>query len=387
MTQSNKSKDSSTPEITPQRDLFAQDWDKDLSISKRKNKSTKTQGSTQNSTPRKLSSVPKPDKKSTLLPSVLLSLALVASSFGAVWFLCGRENSSGSMSTIKTSALQDAEQKQYDEYVAWLDGLTKPASWDDTTFQAVKAAALQAYDRTQLDLIQKALDGDEEARQQIENQSEVSAQPALEAYKTLLENPDQYPAQLIQAAISSNDAGLMKFLLDYPTLKADSTVALGSVATLPDLKTFDPNWGGMSYGDSIFALTGSAAAAISDVFSYLLQDPTLTPYVVGEWAKQYEYDYTPIRPTDDSIFAGAALTWGVSMNPVPAYKTQISGYLEEGYPMIIAMGTEENPTFYVLTNLDENGNWVAYDPAHTASPITLNADEIADSILRAYAFW
>lgn len=385
MTQPNNSKDSSTPEITPQRDLFAQDWDKDLSISKRKNRNTKQV--TSDGSQRQLSNVPKPEKKSALLPSVLLSLALVAGSFGAVWFLCGRESTSGSMSTIKTSALQDAEQKQYDKYVAWLDGLAKPASWDEATFEAVKAAALQAYDHTQLDLIQKALDGDEEARQQVENQSEVSSQPALAAFQTLLEHADQYPTALIQSAIASNDAGLMKFLLEYPTLQADPSVTIGSVATLPDLKTFDPNWGGMVYGDSIFAITGSAATAISDVFSYLLEDPSLTPYVVGEWAKQYQYDYTPIRPTDDSIFAGAALTWGVSMNPVPAYKTQISGYLEEGYPMIIATGSEENPTFYVLNHLDANGNWVAYDPAHTASPVTLNPDEIADSIVRAYAFW
>ncbi len=386
MTQTNHSKDPSVPEVTPvqERDLFADDWDKDLSIAKNKKRRPSSKDS---ASPRRLSSVGQPEKKSILLPSVLLSLALVASSFGAVWFLCGRESSSGSMTTIKTSALQEAEQKQYEAYQDWLNGLTKPASWDETTFQQAKEAALNAYDRTQLDLLQKALDGDEEARKAFESQTEVLEQPAVEQFKTLFEHPDQYPVALVSAAFSTQDSGLIKFLFEYPHITPDPNVTIGNVDTLPDLKTFDPNWGSIAYGDSIFALTGGAPTAISDVFSYLRGDPSLTPYVVGEWAKQYQYDYTPIRETDDSIFGGAALTWGVSMNPVGPYKTQIEGYLEGNYPMILALGTLESPTFYVLTGINENGQWVAYNPALTPSPVLFNPDEIADSILRAYAFW
>ncbi len=387
MTQTNKSKDPSVPEETPvsKRDLFADDWDKDLSISKNKKRPKKTSSST---SLKPLSRVGQPvEKRSILLPSVLLSLALVASSFGAVWFLCGRDNAASSMSTIKTSALQEAEQKQYEAYQEWLNGLSKPASWDETTFEQVKEAALQAYDRTQLELVEKALDGDEEARKALESQTEVSQQPAVDQFKTLFENPDQYPAALVKAAFETDDSGLIKFLFDYPHVTMDPNVTIGDVSTLPDLKTFDPNWGSLPYGDSIFALTGGAATAISDVFSYVRDDPSLTPYVVGEWAKQYQYDYTPIRESDDSIFGGAALTWGVSMNPVGTYKTQIEEYLAGNYPMIIATGTLESPTFYVLTGLEENGNWTAYDPALTPSPLSLNPDEIIDSVIRAYAFW
>lgn len=387
MTQTNKSKDPSVPEVTPigQRDLFADDWDKDLSISKNKKRRQK---STSQTNSKRLSSVGQPDqKRNVLLPSVLLSLALVASSFGAVWFLCGRESSAGSMTTIKTSALQEAEQKQYDAYKEWLNSLSKPESWDETTFQEVKEAALQAYDRTQLELVEKALDGDEEARKALESQNEVSSQPAVEQFKTLFEDPNQYPVALVKAAFTTQDSGLIKFLFDYPHITVDPNVTIGNVETIPDLKTFDPNWGSMPYGDSIFALTGGAATAISDVFSYVRSDPSLTPYVVGEWAKQYQYDYTPIRETDDSIFGGAALTWGVSMNPVPVYKTQIEDYLANHYPMIIATGTLESPTFYVLIGMEENGNWTAYNPSLTPSPLSLNPDEIVDSLIRAYAFW
>ena len=55
--------------------------------------------------------------------------------------------------------------------------------------------------------------------------------------------------------------------------------------------------------------------------------------------------------------------------------------------MIIATGTLESPTFYVLTGIEENGNWTAYNPSLTPSPLSLNPDEIVDSLIRAYAFW
>lgn len=333
--------------------------------------------------PKPLSSVHGPvrRRRNIVVPAIVLTLALVGGSLGAAWFL----NSQGGSSSLKS--LKVAEQKQYDDYAAWLDGLAKPADWSEETFNAVKTAALNAYDRTQLDQIEKALDGDDAAKAALEGKSEVSEQTVLSEYKNLLENAGQYPEQLVAAAVK--DPGLLHFVLEYPKYanSQGQDVTLVSVAEMPDLKTFDPNWGYMNYGSSIFALTGGAPTAISDIFSYLRDDPTITPYAVGKWAEQFDYDKTPIRDTDDSIFGGAALTWGVSMNPVPTYKTQITSYLEQGYPMIIAVGTLENPQFYVLNGVDEKGDWKAYNPVSSDSPTTLDPDQTADQLVKAYAFW
>lgn len=352
-----------------ERDLFAKDWDQHIGTNAR------------SSQRQPLSRTRKHKRKNIVVPSLLLALALAGSSLGASWYL-GTHGNSGHLNSLKM-----AEQKQYDEYTAWLNGLSKPSEWDEATFEAIKAAALNAYDKTQLEKIDLAISGDKEAEKSLEETSGASDQSTLQAYKDLLENASQYPQNLVQAAVS--DPGLLQFVLAYPqhANSQGSEVTLGDVTTMPDLKTFDPNWGYMSYGDGIFALTGSAPTAISDVFSYILEDPTLTPYTIGKWAEQYEYDKTPIRETDDSIFGGAALTWGVSMNPVPAYKTQISTYVSQGYPMIIALGSIEQPKFYVLDGVDENGNWKAFDPSSSNSPVSMNPDETADQIVKAYAFW
>ena len=217
----------------------------------------------------------------------------------------------------------------------------------------------------------------------------ASEQPGIESWKALLSGQQNIPAE-VMALLGKGDPAYVSFVVDYPTRSQEAIVEAPlsvSLDTIPDLKTYDPLWGYMPYANSVFADKGSAPTAISEVFSYLLKDPNLTPVAIGNWAKEYGYDLNPISESGDSIFSGAALTWGVNLNPISPYQTLISDALTYGQPVILALGPNEAPSFVVLTGLDENGNWIVQNPASSQAPSAVNPDDMINQVIAAYAFY
>lgn len=351
--------------VDDEKDLFRADWKEDLDGDGRK----------------KLSRVQRNKKRNFWIPCLVVAIALGGTSLGAAWYMGHKESSNPIVQ------LQKAEQQQYNDYVAWIDNLTKPADWDDETFEALKTAALNAYNTADLEALNKAVEGDATAAAQFEGQTEAKVQESIKQYQDLFNNSANYPAQIVALA---KDPGMVAFVLEYPNHinDAGTEVVLGDVTqVMPDLKTFDPAWGYVPYNGSIMAISGAAPTVIADVFSYCLDDPTLTPLVVANWAKETGYETNPVSEADDSIFSGAALTFGVPMLPLPVYKTHITDQVSQGYPTIIVTGSYENPKYYALDGIDENGQWIAYDPTTSNSPIALDPETTIDTVLKAYSFW
>lgn len=329
----------------------------------------------------KAEAAPRKHKRSILVPAFLLSAALIGSSLGASWYL-GQNDSSNALAT-----LYEQEQNQYNEYASAVHSLTKPEGWSDQAFENIKFAALQAYDQSQLNTLSLALEGNIDASAQAESLTSVSTQEGIEAYKNLFANPASIPANVINVAQNKD---MIDFVMNYgkSTGIDPNQVTLGDVTTqMPDLKTFDPSWGYVDYGVGCFAQNGAAPTVISQVFSYCLDDPTLTPYKVAQWANEAGYALNPVVSEDDNIVYAAAMNFGVNLNPLLNYSTLISDQIYYGYPVILITGTIEAPYFYAVYGLDEAGNWLAFDPLSASSPTVLNPDETEQTLIKAYALW
>lgn len=323
----------------------------------------------------------KKHKRSIVVPALILSVALIGSSLGASWYL-GRNDTGSTLATI-----YEQEQKQYNDYASMINSLSKPEGWSDTAYENLKFAALQAYDQSQLNTISLALEGNIDAKAQAEGITSVSKQTGIEAFKNLFTNPTSIPVNVINVA---QNADMVSFVMNYgQTATVDpNQITLGDVTQqMPDLKTFDPNWGYIDYGVGCFALNGAAPTVISDVFSYCLDDPTLTPYKVAQWANEAGYALKTVNSPDDNIIYAAATHFGVNLNPLLNYSTLITDQINYGYPVILITGTIDAPYFYAVHGLDEAGNWLAYDPLSSTSPIVLNPEETQQTLIKAYALW
>lgn len=355
--------DDEEPNEEETRDLFADDWQEQSQQAPRSKKK----------------------KQNHFLGYMLLILALVLTSLLGILYLSME-------SPTVSNALEDLrakEQQQYDDYTAWVNEQVKPESWDQAAFDQIKSQALAAYDTSRLDQIDLALGGDATAVEALQGVETASDQPGIESWKALLSGQQNIPAE-VMALLGKGDPAYVSFVVDYPARSQEAIVEAplsASLDTIPDLKTYDPLWGYMPYGNSVFADTGSAPTAISEVFSYLLKDPNLSPVTIGNWAKEYGYDLNPISESGDSIFSGAALTWGVNLNPISPYQTLISDALSYGQPVILALGPTEAPSFVVLTGLDENGNWIVQNPASSQAPSAVNPDDMIDQVVAAYSFF
>ncbi|GEM_PF-2112541 len=328
---------------------------------------------------------PKKRKGSLVLPVLILVLAVTLTSLLAVVYL---HHKSGMPSSSVYQTAETEAMKQYDDFTALVNNAVKPDDWDEGAFNTMKQAALDAYDQSFLTTIEAAKNGDAAARDQLNATSEITVpeQPEkVRLFEQFFTDSSAWPGAIVNLAAS--DPSMVDFILAYPSANKDGNRD-AQIATdaLQDLKTANPDWGYMQYGNGLFVQTGGAPTAISEVFSWLLQDPTFNPVTVADFARQYEYDLTPAR-AGDSIFAGAALNWGIPMNPLPAYQTQIGDALAAGDIVILQQGDNENPHFLVATGVDENGMWIIQDPTSSAPASAVDPASIIDSITAAFAFW
>lgn len=320
-------------------------------------------------------------KRPFLVPALLLSVALIGSSLGVSWYL-GKDATGNTLAT-----LYEEEKTQYNDYANTIHSLTKPEGWSDQAFENLKFAALQAYDQSQLNTLSLALEGNIDAKAQADHLTSVSSQNGIEAFKNLFTKPDSIPMNVINVAEHED---MIDFVMSYGQSAAidPNQVTLGDVTQqMPDLKTFDPAWGYIDYGIGCFAANGAAPTVIADVFSFCLDDPTLTPYRVAQWANEAGYALNPVVSADDNIVLAASGQFGVNLNPLLNYSTLITDQIAYGYPVILITGTIEAPYFYAVYGLDEAGNWLAYDPLSASSPVVLNPEQTEQTLIKAYALW
>lgn len=322
-----------------------------------------------------------------LFTVLIVAIVLCAGAIGYLWY------TSQSRSSQYEKELNTLKQ-EYSDYTTMVENTALPAGWSEATLSSLKEKALAAYDTSEIEIYQKAVDGDSEAEKSIQDGKVSTTQPeTVQAYATILENLDQYPENLAQLA--AKDDRLLTFVIDYPKHKdaniseTDLPVLEGDMTLMSSLKAADPRWGYLPFGDGLFAQNGSAETALSMVFSHLLNDPEFSPAYFAMWAKEYGYEDQPVKE-EDSIFSGAAYMYGVNYTPLPGYATYINDSLNQGSTVIAevkAADGSDKTDFIVIPIFDENGNWVVYDPLSSELKESVAPDSLGDRLVNVYAFW
>lgn len=167
-----------------------------------------------------------------------------------------------------------------------------------------------------------------------------------------------YPDELIESFIANPEKE--EFVLHYP-LKKDSyskqrlKECLGQ-SELPLLLQWDPRWGYYPYGNGIIGVLGCGPTSLSMVAIHLLQDASLTPIYMADYAMQNGY-YAQGVGTAWDLMTDGARRLGLKVQEVSLDKNVVMRHLQKGRPIICAMGPgdfTQTGHFIVLTGV-ENG--------------------------------
>ncbi|MCF0245630.1 MAG: hypothetical protein HUJ55_02280 [Ileibacterium sp.] len=328
---------------------------------------------------------PKPKrrhKKRKIIVAVIISFIVM---IGIVFagFLLLYQGSQGKLDQLKVS-----ETKKHKEYEEIIQSAVLPEGWSAETLSTLQSAALAAYDTSLIDKVDKAFNGDASAAKELENVTSSTQPASVEKYRTIFSSLKSYPEDLIKLAASNPE--YLDFVAAYTSQSQSPSQAealsITDFSVVPNLKTFDPSWGYIPYAGTLFANSGSAPTAIAMTFAYLTDNPAFTPALLAQFAKDYGYEFEPIKD-NDTIFAGAAYGYGINMIPLSKYPTPISQAISQGTVAVLQLQDGEGSKFVVVPSINEDGTWNVYDPSVPGDPKAVNPDSIQDQILSACAYY
>lgn len=320
-------------------------------------------------------------KKSGVIALIIVICLILAAVIGTLYFvLKNRDN--------QVKEILAAEQAKQSEYIALVDSAALPAGWEQSTLDTLKEQAKNAYDTTFLEAAQKAVDGDDEAAVDVLEQKESVQPQSVSQYTEILGNLSSYPENLVKLAASNSDA--MNLVINYQnhsgSISAETPLTENVTESIPNLKNFDERWAYIDYNNGLMATNGSIPVSLSMVFSHLFDDPTFTPVVMADFAKEFGYETAPVSEYD-SVFSGAAYYYGINMTPLVNNPTYITNSLNSGGTVIAELGSENNSRYVVISGLNDDGTWIVMDPAKSEASENMNPEDARDQIIAAYSFW
>lgn len=183
-------------------------------------------------------------------------------------------------------------------------------------------------------------------------------------FTIILNHRDRYPDDILMMV--AEDPDTLDFVLEYPQRKGTHSVStLGKIdkGEIPMLLQWDQRWGYAAYGDTVIALGGCAPTALSMVFSGLLGDHSITPYVIAQYAQENGYYVSGIGSSWDLI-EQAAFHYGIKCSVLPLSKDAVFAALKRRYPIICSMAPGDftaSGHFIVLSGV-KNGQIKVNDP-------------------------
>ena len=166
----------------------------------------------------------------------------------------------------------------------------------------------------------------------------------------------EYPQYIID--LMERNPETEDFVLNYPFRK-QQTVDLSAYSrdTVPLFLQWDPMWGYEKYGGSILAVTGCGPTCLAMVGYYLTGDENMTPSQVAKFAEKNGY-YASGYGSSWTLISEGAEKLGLEATELPLVKKKIEAALEEGTPVILAMGKGDFTStghYIVLTGVEEEG--------------------------------
>ena len=146
----------------------------------------------------------------------------------------------------------------------------------------------------------------------------------------------EYPWEII--GLYENNPETREFVLNYPfrEKKEPDLVGFGR-ETVPLFLQWDPMWGYDDYGSSCIAVTGCGPTCLAMVGYYLTGESRFNPAEVAQFAEKNRY-YEPGYGSSWTLISEGAGKLGLSAKELPLVKKKMITALEEGCPVILALG-------------------------------------------------
>ena len=165
-----------------------------------------------------------------------------------------------------------------------------------------------------------------------------------------------YPKDLIALLDTAPEA--RTFVLDYP-VREERPVDLSGYnrEEVPLFLQWDPMWGYERYGSGYLAVTGCGPTCLAMAGYYLTGEESMNPRDLAEFAEKGGY-YASGYGSSWTLISEGTEKLGLSAKELPLVKKKITTALEEGCPVILAMGKGDFTTtghYIVLTGLEEGG--------------------------------
>ena len=176
-----------------------------------------------------------------------------------------------------------------------------------------------------------------------------------------------YPKELIALLETSPEARC--FVLDYP-VRQETAVDLSGYdrETVPLFLQWDKMWGYEDYGSSYLAATGCGPTCLAMAGWYVTGNENMTPHQIARFAEKSGY-YEPGYGSSWTLISQGGVDLGLTVTELPLVKKKMVSALEEGWPIILAMGPGDFTTtghYIVLTGV-EDGAFRVNDPNSIAN--------------------
>ena len=201
---------------------------------------------------------------------------------------------------------------------------------------------------------------------------------------------DNIPEELLE--LLEKNPETEDFVLNYPLEKDKySTENLDEYlnqAEVPLLMQWDSRWGYYEYGDNVMGLTGCGPTCLSMVAIHLLQDSSMTPIYMADFAERNGF-YAKGIGTAWSFMTQGAGELGLNAQEVGLSESKVMNYLQQGYPIICVMGKgdfTDTGHFIVMIGV-EDGKIKVNDPnSKERSQKLWNFEDIKYQIKNMWAY-
>lgn len=175
----------------------------------------------------------------------------------------------------------------------------------------------------------------------------------------------EYPQEFIE--LLEKNPETEDFVCNYPlkkhTFSEDDMSDYLNKEEVPLFMQWDERWGYYEYGSSVMGVTGCGPTCLSMVAVHLLQNPSLTPIYMADYAERNGY-YAEGIGTAWTFMSEAPSRMGLRAKEVPLDESCVLQYLQQGKPIICAMGPgdfTESGHFIVFIGI-EDGKIKVNDP-------------------------
>mgnify|MGYP002514925490 CR=1 FL=1 len=163
----------------------------------------------------------------------------------------------------------------------------------------------------------------------------------------------KYPVDLIE--LLDNNPETKSFVLTFP-FREETTADIGSYdrSTVPLFLQWDPMWGYETYGSSFLAVTGCGPTCLAMAGYYLTGDTNMTPGQIAAFSQKNGY-YASGYGSSWTLISQGAQQLGLHAQELPLVKKKMVTALEEGKPIILALGEGDFTSaghYIVLTGVE-----------------------------------